>query len=199
MAGKTTTTAQKKPTAKNAAKTTKQTKVAKTSAKTQKKGFCWKKVITVAVCIAIPLCAGFLSAAITGDAMKKFGQFNQPPLAPPAWLFPVAWTIMYILMGIASYFILMYKPKTKKESKMRIAALVLYCVQLVFNFVWSPVFFLVGDYFFALMWLLAMWLMVIIVMFLIRERSMPAMWCLLPYVLWCLFAMYLNVGILLLN
>lgn len=179
-------------------KTVKNVKNKKTM-KTKKSAFSWRKVITIAICIAIPLCIGFISAGITGDAMKKFGQFNQPPLAPPAWLFPVAWTILYVLMGIASYFIFIYKPRTKKEKKFRIAALVLYCAQLVLNFVWTPIFFLAGDFIFALAVLLIMWLMLIIAMFLIRERSMPAMWCLLPYALWCLFAMYLNVGILLLN
>ena len=167
--------------------------------KAKKLGFPWRKVITMAVCIAIPLCGGFISAGITGDAMKEFGQFNQPPLAPPAWLFPVAWTILYALMGIASYFFFVYKPKTKKEKRFRLAALILYCAQLVLNFIWSPIFFGMGDFGFALIVLLIMWLMIVAIMFLIRERSMPAMWCLLPYALWCLFAMYLNVGILLLN
>ena len=173
--------------------------VKKAKSKNKKSKFEWKKVATVAICVLIPLCAGLISAAITGDAMKKFGDFNQPPLAPPAWLFPVAWTILYVLMGIASYFIFAYKPKTKKEKKMRVAALVLYCIQLAFNFAWSPLFFLLGDYVLALFWLLLMWLMLMAVMFLIRERAMPAMWCLLPYALWCLFAMYLNAGVMLLN
>ena len=195
MAGKTTKVAQKKPAAKTVTKTTKQTK----TTKVQKKGFCWKKVVTIAICILIPLAVGILSSVITGSAMKKFDQFNKPPLAPPAWLFPVAWTILYILMGIASYLIFVYKPKTKKEIKIKKAALILYVLQLVFNFVWSPLFFLAGNFFFALIWLIAMWLMIVVIMLIIRERCMPAMWCLLPYLLWCLFATYLNAGIMMFN
>lgn len=159
----------------------------------------WKKIITIAICIAIPLCLGFTSAGLTGNAMSKFGQFNQPPLAPPAWLFPVAWTALYILMGLASYFIFIYKPKTKKDARIRVAALVLYCIQLVFNFAWSPIFFGAGAYAFALVWLVAMLFMVIAVVFLTHERITPAMWCLIPYVLWCMFATYLNIGVMLLN
>ena len=204
---KTTRTAKSAKTTKSAksVKTTKTTvKSANVSRKVapkaqEQKGFTWKKAITMAICIAIPVAMGVISAMITGGAMKKFGQFNQPPFSPPAWLFPVAWTILYVLMGIASYFIFAMKPKDKKEAKFRTTALVLYVAQLVLNFVWSPIFFLANNYFVALIVLLVMWLMTIVVMFLIRERSMPAMWCLLPYVLWCLFAMYLNVGIMLLN
>lgn len=158
-----------------------------------------KKFFTIAIFIIIPVAAGMISAAITGDAMSKFGEFNQPPLAPPAWLFPVAWTILYILMGVASYFIFAYKPEKKADKNRRTAALVLYFLQLAFNFAWSPIFFVAENFSLALYWLLIMWFMLMVVMFLVRERSLPAMWCLLPYALWCLFAMYLNIGILLLN
>ena len=159
----------------------------------------WKKAITMAICVAIPLAVGGISAAISGNAMSKFGEFNQPPLAPPAWLFPVAWTIIYILMGIASYFIFAYQPKNKKEKKVRMAALVLYIGQLAFNFAWSPIFFLAENYILALAWLIVMWLMIVVIVLLARKRFEKVMWLLLPYVVWCLFAMYLNANIMMLN
>lgn len=157
------------------------------------------KIITIAICIVIPLGLGFLSSFISGNMTEGYGSFTQPPFAPPAWLFPVAWSILYILMGIASYFIFILRPKTKKEQKYRTAALITYCLQLAINFAWSPVFFGAGQYFLALVMLIVMWLLLLATMFLIRERSMPAMWCFLPYALWCLFAMYLNIGVFLLN
>ncbi len=57
------------------------------------------KIWWIALCIAVPLAVGGISAPISGSAMSAFSKMNQPPLSPPAWLFPVAWTILYILMG----------------------------------------------------------------------------------------------------
>lgn len=159
-----------------------------------------KKFWTIALFIAIPVVLGFVSSLISGNMAENYtDSFVNPPYAPPAWLFPVAWTALYILMGLASYFIFACKSRTRKERKYRYAALVLYFLQLAINFAWSPVFFGAGNYFLALIMLMVMWLMLIVSMFLIRERCMPAMWCFLPYALWCLFAMYLNIGVFLLN
>ncbi len=63
----------------------------------------WKKLI---ICILIPLAVGGASAFLTRDGIQVFEWINKPPLSPPAWLFPVAWTILYVLMGIASYLVL---------------------------------------------------------------------------------------------
>ena len=60
----------------------------------------WKKL---ALAVAIPLAVGGLSALLTMDNMVMFDAVNKPPLAPPKWLFPAAWTVLYVLMGIASY------------------------------------------------------------------------------------------------
>lgn len=159
-----------------------------------------RKFWTIALFIAIPVALGFISSLISGNMAEGYGDaFVNPPYAPPAWLFPVAWTILYVLMGLGSYFIFACTSRTKKEKRYRTAALVLYFLQLAINFAWSPVFFGAGNYFLALVMLLVMWLMLLVVMFLIRERCMPAMWCLFPYALWCLFAMYLNIGVFILN
>ena len=87
----------------------------------------WKNLITA---VAIPLAVGGLSAWITKDGMKAFEAVNQPPLTPPMWLFPVVWSILFVLMGIASYLVVMQKGEDTK-------ALTLYAVQLIFNFFWS--------------------------------------------------------------
>lgn len=62
----------------------------------------WKDLIT---CISIPLAVGGLSSLLTQNSMETFGALTKPGLAPPGWLFPVVWTILYILMGIASYLV----------------------------------------------------------------------------------------------
>lgn len=159
-----------------------------------------RKVAAAILCILAPLIVGGVSALMTMNSMSKFGEMEQPPLSPPAWLFPVAWTILYVLMGLASYLIFMGGLNgNKRQKKMATAALVIYGIQLAFNFVWSPLFFNLEWYWFAFGWLVAMWLMIIALMILAGKVSKGAVWCLLPYILWCTFAAYLNIGIAILN
>lgn len=91
----------------------------------------WKTLI---FCIAVPLAVGGLSALLTRNSMQTFDSINKPRLAPPGWLFPVAWTILYILMGIASYLVI-------TSRKPNGSALITYGLQLIFNFFWSIIFF----------------------------------------------------------
>ena len=144
----------------------------------------WGKIWRIALAIAVPLCGGFIISLFTRDAMTKFGNFNQPPLAPPAWLFPVAWTILYILMGLASYFIWKkgYDSKKVADKSASRTALVIYAIQLVFNFVWTPLFFSLGWYWPAFVWLLVMWILIIVLMAKTYKISRPAFWMLLPYI-----------------
>ncbi len=155
----------------------------------------WGKIWRIAIAIAIPLGGGIIISLFTRNAMAKFGTFNQPPLSPPAILFPIAWTILYILMGIASYLI-WTKSKNNKDAK---SALIIYGIQLVFNFAWTPLFFLLGWFWFAFVWLLVMWCLIIILIAKTYKISKPAFYMLLPYILWCTFAAYLNCGIATLN
>ena len=157
------------------------------------------KIWRVALCILVPLGGGFLISLFTRDAMSQFGDFNQPPLSPPAWLFPVAWTILYVLMGVASY--LIYLAGAKKKAKMPKArvALIVYGIQLVLNFIWTPLFFTAGLYWVAFAVLALMWILEIVLLVMTFKISRAAFWCLLPYLVWTTFAGYLNVGIAVLN
>ncbi|MBR2839895.1 tryptophan-rich sensory protein [Candidatus Saccharibacteria bacterium] len=161
----------------------------------------WDKIWRITLAIAVPLGGGFIISLFTRDAMSKFGSFNQPPLAPPAWLFPVAWTILYVLMGLASYFIWKkgYDSRKSADKSASKTALIVYGIQLVFNFVWTPLFFSLGWYWPAFVWLLVMWILVVILMVKAYKISRPAFWMLLPYIIWCTFAAYLNCGIAILN
>ena len=149
--------------------------------------------------IVLPLIVGVISASITGSAMMSFGKLNQPPLAPPAWLFPVAWTILYILMGVASLLIYRFVPKNETEKKLRNTELIVYFAQLFFNFMWTILFFKLEARWFALGWLIVMWLMVFALIYMCSKNRKAAAWCLIPYILWCTFATYLNVMIAILN
>ncbi len=149
----------------------------------------WKKLI---LCIALPLAVGGLSALFTRGGMEAFRSLNKPPLSPPGWLFPVAWTILYILMGIASYLVL-------TSGKPNRAALTVYGIQLAFNFFWSIIFFDFEAYLFSFIWLVILWVLIFVTMILFHGISKPAGYLLLPYLLWVTFAGYLNFYIYLLN
>lgn len=149
--------------------------------------------------ILLPLAVGLVASALTGNTMMEFGRLKQPPLAPPAWLFPVAWTILYILMGVASYLIYRLNPKTKAEKKLQTAELIIYFVQLFFNFMWTIFFFRLEMRWFAFGWLIVMWLMILALICMCAKNRKAAAWCLVPYLLWCTFASYLNIMIAILN
>ena len=107
----------------------------------------WKKL---AVSLAAPLAVGGLAALITKDNMLMFEVLEKPPLAPPGWLFPVAWTMLYILMGLASYSV--WISDARKVQKQ--TAGVYYALSLIFNFGWPIIFFNAGKYLAAFIWLM---------------------------------------------
>ena len=188
-----TQTKTKKPTMKK--KTTK-IKVA-VKGKPEKRTF--KHFLIATGIILLPLVVGLVASALTGNTMMEFGRLKQPPLAPPAWLFPVAWTILYILMGVASYLIYRLEPKTKQEKKLQTAELIIYFMQLFFNFMWTILFFRLEMRWFAFFWLIVMWLMILTLICMCAKNRKAAAWCLVPYLLWCTFASYLNIMIAILN
>ncbi len=149
----------------------------------------WKKLL---ICIVIPLAVGGLSAFLTQESMETFGALNKPPLAPPGWLFPVVWTILYVLMGIASYLVL----ASQKPNR---TALSFYAIQLTFNFAWSIIFFNLEMYLFAFIWLVLLWLLILLTTVSFYAVSKPAGYLMIPYLLWVTFAGYLNLAIYLLN
>ncbi len=151
----------------------------------------WKKLI---ICILIPLAVGGLSAFITKDNMKFFDQISKPPLAPPGWLFPVAWSILYILMGIASYMVVI----SNNPYRIR-TALTVYGLQLLFNFIWSPVFFNAKLYLGAFAILLLLLILIIFNTILFYRINKLSGYLLIPYIVWVTFAAYLNYGIYILN
>lgn len=149
----------------------------------------WKKLI---LCIALPLAVGGLSALLTHGGMETFESLNKPALSPPGWLFPIVWTILYILMGIASYLVI-------TSGKSNRSALTVYGIQLVFNFFWSIFFFNFEAYLFSFIWLIILWILILATLILFFRISEPAGYLLIPYLFWVAFAGYLNYSIYLLN
>lgn len=147
------------------------------------------------VALAISLAVGGLAAFLIRDDVALFSSLNQPPLSPPSWLFPVVWTILYLLMGLASY--LVYTSSAPQEQIR--AALLPYGVSLVLNFLWPVLFFRFQLYGLALVDLLALWVLILVTLRRYLPVSRTAANLLYPYLLWTTFAGYLNLGFLLLN
>lgn len=147
------------------------------------------------VCIAIPLLTGALAALLSGGGMRTFESLNQPPLSPPGRLFPIVWTILYALMGIASYLILV-SGKNKEEIR---KAILVYAYQLVVNFLWPTFFFNFGWYLFSFFWLVLLWGLILLMILRFYKISEKAAYLLIPYLLWVTFAGYLNLAIRWLN
>ena len=151
----------------------------------------WKPLI---ISLAIPLAVGGLGALL-GGGMDTYQTLNQPPLSPPGWVFPVVWSILYLLMGYASYRI--YVSEADREDKRK--ALTFYGIQLLLNFLWPVVFFGLQWYWAAFAVLLALWVMIYLTMHLFGVIDDTAENLLIPYLLWVTFAGYLNLGVALMN
>ena len=148
---------------------------------------CNKKVVSLFF-ILLSLGVGALSGFLNMDAMNQYQVLNQPPLSPPSWVFPIAWTILYILMGIGAAIVYCSDSDKKKE------ALTTFFIQLVFNFAWSFFFFTLEWRFFSFVWLIILLLLVLTMVKDFREISPLAALLQIPYVLWLCFAAYLNFG-----
>ena len=151
----------------------------------------WKKLL---IYLAIPLAAGGLATLLSGG-MDRYQVMNQPPLSPPGWIFPVVWTVLYLLMGYASYRIA--ESDAPKEDRRK--ALIFYGIQLFLNFLWPIVFFGYQWYFAAFILLLVLWAFIYVTMYYFEQIDEPAELLLIPYLLWVTFAGYLNLGVALLN
>ncbi len=150
---------------------------------------------SLAICLAVPLAVGAAAALLTMGGMGDYASMAKPPLSPPAWVFPVAWTALYLLMGLASWQI----TGANASEDQKQMALSLYAVQLAANFLWPLLFFGLGRYFLAFLWLLVLLLLVLLTWRQFRRLDRRAGALLVPYVLWLCFAVYLNLGVVVLN
>ena len=155
-----------------------------------------RKIKTYIISAAIALAVGGLSAFLTKDSMDIYQSINQPPLAPPAILFPIVWTVLYILMGISSAVIYNRREDNSEDAY---SALKVYAFQLIVNFFWSIIFFNMRAYLFAFVWLVILWILIIVMIVRFRKISPVAAYLQIPYLLWVTFAGYLNFMIYFLN
>ncbi len=155
-----------------------------------------KEIKTYAISIAAALAVGGVSALLTAGNMDIYSEIVKPPLAPPSVLFPIVWTLLYILMGISAAMI--YLKKEENPTAVR-NSLITYGISLFLNFFWSIIFFNMQSYLFAFVWILLLWISILLTVLQYRKISPLAAALQVPYLLWVTFAAYLNLAIFLLN
>lgn len=149
----------------------------------------WKNLI---ISILIPNVIGFLGS-LFGNIMNGFDGINKPSFTPPSIVFPIAWTILYILMGISSYLIYQSDSSEKKS------AFVIYGIQLVINSLWTYFFFNLKWFLFSFILVLVILFLVIIMIIKFYKINKTAAYLQIPYVLWLCFAAILSFNVYLLN
>lgn len=131
---------------------------------------------------------GFLTAPF-----NDYYEITLPSFAPPGILFPIVWTILYILMGISSYIV------AASNSSNRYDALFIYGIQLVINLFWSVWFFVFKFYLLSFIWILLLIAFVVVMIKKFHKISKLSAYLQIPYLLWLVFAGILNISIYLLN
>ena len=149
------------------------------------------KIKIYAKSILIPVLIGGIVGLMISSAID-YNSLQKPFLAPPSIVFPIVWTILYILMGI-SYGILKSKGLTDKKID------IIYYIQLAVNAIWSIIFFLLKWRLFAFIWILLLDVLVILMIIKFYKKDKTAGLLQIPYLLWVLFASYLNFAIYILN
>lgn len=154
------------------------------------------RIKTYVIAILIPLAVGFLSSLLTMNSMDIYSDLVTPPLSPPGWLFPVVWTILYTLMGISSA---MVRGNRQKDLSSAACGQKYYALSLIFNFLWSIVFFNLRWLLFAFVWLLILLYLIVRTILCYKKVSPLAAYLQIPYAIWVAFAGYLNLGLWILN
>ncbi len=144
-------------------------------------------------CLAVPLAAGGISGFLIRDSTAAYAEMERPPFSPPGVVFPIVWTVLYLLMGVSCY-IAARVPRRPKR-----AVFALYALQLAVNFLWPLVFFCQKELLLAFVLLVLLWGLVLLMIFAFSALDRKAALLQIPYLLWLTFAGYLNWGIYLLN
>lgn len=150
-----------------------------------------KKNINNLFYIFFPIIIGLLISVLISNNID-YQALKQPPLAPPSILFPIVWTILYILIGISYY---LYKKNTYTDT----IETIIYYLQLFVNALWSIIFFILKIRFFSIIWILILVILIYTLITLFLQKYKPSAYLLIPYLIWSLFATYLTIGIYLLN
>ena len=154
-----------------------------------------KQIVTIIACIIITEALGFTVGMLTREGTRIYADtMVKPPLSPQALLFPIAWTLLYALMGTGVAMII-----NSESSGVRTLGIALYLAQLFFNLAWCFIFFTFKNYGGALVWIIILLILVVFMTIMFYRISRVAGLIQIPYILWLLFATYLNAGVMVLN
>jgi translocator protein len=153
-------------------------------------------LIKAIICILLCLSAGGIGSAFTMSAIPAwYTTLVKPSFSPPNWVFAPAWTLLYVLMGLAAAKVWQ---KGLQNPQVR-TALVVFLAQLILNMLWSVLFFGLRSPLYGLVDILFLWAMILVTIAQFSKVSTLAAALLIPYILWVTFASGLNLGIFLLN
>lgn len=156
----------------------------------------WAKLKPYFISILIALGTGGLSAFLIRDNVYIYSLMRKPPLAPPAILFPIVWTPLYLLMGVSCARIYLLRAAYPDDV---FDALLNYTLQLIFNFLWPVIFFNMHTFLFAFIWIVVLWTGLLKMIFKFSRLDTAAAYLQITYFLWVTYAGYLNFMIYLLN
>ena len=145
--------------------------------------------------VLLACAVGALSGFLSRNGMQEFQtSVLKPPLTPPPILFPIVWTILYVLMGLGAALVAQSPSGRSQRTALRI-----YALQLAVNFFWSILFFNFSAYFAAFLWLILLWVLVLLMIWSFAGVNRAAALLQIPYLLWLTFAAYLTWGVWVLN
>ncbi|MDP4009419.1 MAG: TspO/MBR family protein [Candidatus Shapirobacteria bacterium] len=154
----------------------------------------------LAISLLLPLFVGYLGSLFTISQIQTwYSQINKPSLLPPNGIFGPVWTALYILMGVAFYFIWTEKIGKKQKDADRSWAIKIYLIQLALNLLWSIIFFKFHLLTLAVAEILVLWVMIFFTIIEFRKIKAVTMWLLIPYLAWVTFATYLTAAVWWLN
>lgn len=154
------------------------------------------KYLKLLIALGLPQLAAIIGSLFTTANIPTWYEgLSKPELAPPNWVFAPVWTTIFVLMGIA-FFLVWNKGMERKDVKI---ASVVFITQLVFNTLWSVIFFGMQSPFWGFIWIILLWLMIVLNIYTFCRISRTAGWLLAPYIVWVSFAAYLNYAIWFLN
>lgn len=156
----------------------------------------FKQWLALAGFIALSQGAGIIGSLATTPAIRPwYSPLLKPDLAPPNWVFGPVWTTLFLLMGIAAF--LVWRVGVRRKG-VRLA-LIVFCLQLALNTLWSVIFFGLQSPGAAFVEIIFLWLAIAATIVMFAKFSKPAAWLLAPYIAWVSFAAYLNYMIWMLN
>lgn len=152
------------------------------------------RTVPLIVNILIPLGLGALVGISLRSSYAVYEMLRLPPLSPPRLAFPIAWSILYLLMGVSSYLVWITPHSDRRASSLRA-----YAVQLAVNLIWPFIFFALKQYTLAFVWIAALVVFVSVMIHRFYRTHPTAAYLQLPYLAWTLYAAYINLGVFILN